>query len=83
MEQLRRLEDQCTNAGIHRMHGHRHEYAQVRYKEITGWSAPAAGGPRSKDLSPAQRALDREARLTISEELGHEREAISTIYLSR
>jgi hypothetical protein len=34
-------------------------------------------------LSPAQRSLDHEARLTISEELGHEREAISAVYLGR
>lgn len=83
VDQLRRFEHHCDKADIHRVHGHRHHYAQVRYKEITGWAAPAAGGPRSKDLSPAQRSLDREARLTISEELGHEREAISAVYLGR
>jgi hypothetical protein len=83
VEQLRRLEDQCANAGIHRMHGHRHQYAQTRYRELTGWAAPAAGGPRSKELTPAQKAIDHEARLTISRELGHEREQISAIYLGR
>jgi len=83
VDQLRRFEHHCDKAGIHRVHGHRHQYAQVRYKEITGWAAPAAGGPRSKDLSPAQRSLDREARLTISAELGHEREAITAVYLGR
>jgi site-specific recombinase XerC len=83
VEQLRRLEDQCANAGIHRMHGHRHQYAQTRYRQITGWAAPAAGGPRSKELTPAQKAIDHEARLTISMELGHEREQITAIYLGR
>ena len=83
VEQLRRFEDQCRNAGIHRVHGHRHQYAQTRYREITGWAAPAAGGPRSKDLTPAQREIDREARLTISEELGHEREQVTAVYLGR
>jgi hypothetical protein len=29
------------------------------------------------------KAVDREARLTISRELGHEREQISAIYLGR
>ena len=57
------------------MHGLRHAYAQNRYEELTGWKAPAAGGPDSKSLTPEQRELDREARLTISRELGHEREA--------
>ena len=83
VEQLRRLEDQCANADIHRMHGHRHQYAQTRYRELTGWAAPAAGGPRSKDLTPAQKEIDREARLTISRELGHERPQITGVYVGR
>ena len=49
----------------------------------TGWAAPAAGGPRSRDLTPGQKAIDREARLTISRELGHEREQITAVYLGR
>jgi hypothetical protein len=73
VEQLRRFEHQCAKAGIHRMHGHRHQYAQTRYRELTGWAAPAAGGPRSKELTAAQKVIDQEARLTISRELGHER----------
>lgn len=83
VEQLRRFEYQCAKAGSHRVHGHRHQYAQTRYREITGWAAPAAGGPRSKELTPAQREIDREARLTISRELGHEREQVTAIYLGR
>lgn len=83
VEQLHRFEHQCAAAGVHRIHGHRHQYAQVRYRELTGWAAPAAGGPRSKDLTPEQREADREARLTISAELGHEREGISAVYLGR
>jgi hypothetical protein len=79
----RRFEHQCAAAGVHRIHGHRHQYAQVRYRELTGWAAPAAGGPRSKDLTPEQREMDREARLTISAELGHEREQITAVYLGR
>ena len=83
VEQLRRYEYQCAAAGAHRIHGHRHQYAQTRYRELTGWPAPAAGGPRSRDLTPSQREADREARLTISEELGHEREQITAVYLGR
>ena len=83
VEQLRRFEYQCANAGCHRVHGHRHQYAQSRYRELTGWAAPAAGGPRSKELTPAQRKVDHEARLTISRELGHEREQITAVYLGR
>jgi hypothetical protein len=83
VEQLHRFEYQCDRAGIHRAHGHRHQYAQERYRELTGWSAPAAGGPRSKELTREQKTIDRQARLTISGELGHEREQVTAIYLGR
>ncbi len=83
IDQLQRFKHQCSGAGIHRVHGHRHAYAQARYLEITGWKAPAAGGPTSKALTPEQRALDREARLVVSGELGHEREQVTAVYLGR
>ena len=83
VQQLRRFEYQCDRAGIHRVHGHRHQYAQERYRELTGWSAPAAGGPRSRELTREQKLIDREARLTISRELGHEREQVTAVYCGR
>lgn len=83
IEQLRRFEHQCGKAGIHRVHGHRHHYAQVRYAELTGWAAPAAGGPKSRQLSPEEKSVDREARLVVSAELGHFRESITAVYLGR
>ncbi|MBL0292064.1 MAG: integrase domain-containing protein [Betaproteobacteria bacterium] len=83
VQQLRRFEYQCDRAGIHRVHGHRHQYAQERYRELTGWSAPAAGGPRSRELTREQKSIDREARLTISRELGHEREQVTAVYCGR
>ena len=83
VEQLRRFEYQCDQAGIHQLHGHRHQYAQTRYRELTGWAAPAAGGPRSRELTLAQKAIDRDARLVISRELGHDRPQITSVYLGR
>ena len=83
VDQLRRFRYQCEKAGIHRVHGHRHAYAQNRYRELTGWNAPAAGGPRSRELTPEQKTADRDARLTISEELGHSRLQVVSIYLGR
>lgn len=82
-DQLNRFKAQTAFAGIDRVHGLRHAYAQTRYAELTGWKAPAAGGPTSKQLSPEQKAIDRQARLTISRELGHEREQITAVYLGR
>ena len=82
-QQLRRFEYHCIQANIHMVHGHRHQYAQVRYKELTGRAAPAAGGPRYKELSAEQKYADNMARLVISRELGHDRESVVAIYLGR
>jgi hypothetical protein len=65
------------------MHGLRHQYAQNRYAALTGWKAPAAGGPCARALTPAQRTQDALARQIISRELGHERAQITAIYLGR
>jgi len=83
VQQLKRYEDQCAKAGIHQAHGHRHAYAQTRYLELTGRQAPAAGGLRSRELTAVQKSEDREVRLIISAELGHEREQVTAIYLGR
>ena len=82
-QQLERFKAQTAKAGIDRVHGLRHQYAQARYLDLTGWKAPAAGGPNSRQLTPEQKTLDRQARLTISRELGHEREQITAVYLGR
>ncbi len=83
IEQRNRYDRQIRNAGIKNPHGLRHAYAQRRYEEITGWKAPLAGGPASRSLTSGQRALDKTARETIAEELGHSREQISATYLGR
>ena len=83
VQQLRVYEGNTMRAGLSSMHGLRHAYAQERYEELTGWQSTAAGGPDCKSLSPEQRELDREARLTISLELGHEREQVTAAYLGR
>jgi integrase len=80
VQQLRVYERQTANAGLSKLHGLRHAYAQARYEALTGWKAPAAGGPVSKALSPGQKVLDRHARRTISQELGHHREQILRVY---
>ena len=82
-QQLRVYEAETSRAGLSRMHGLRHAYAQNRYRELTGWLAPAAGGTSVKTLTPAQREIDQQARLTISRELGHERTQIVGIYLGK
>jgi len=83
VEQMRIYERHTANAGLSRMHGLRHAYAQQRYRELTGWPSPHAGGPSKKALTLAQQQTDREARLTISKELGHVREQITAVYIGR
>ena len=82
-QQLRVYERHTANAGLSKLHGLRHAYAQGRYEELTGWKSPAAGGPSTDVLSPQQRALDHQVRLTISQELGHVREQVVSVYLGR
>ena len=74
---------QCQAAGLSRMHGLRHLFAQTRYEDLTGWKAPAAGGPAHSMLNHVQRLLDFNVRQTISRELGHERVEITAVYLGR
>ena len=50
---------------------------------MTGWACPARGGPMSRQLTPAQKAIDRETRETISHEMGHGREQITAAYPRR
>ena len=74
-------EDETRAAGLDRMHGLRHAYALDRYEALTGWKAPAAGGPAAIGLTGARRPTDRAARLTVAAELGHSRREISRTYL--
>ncbi|MET0661014.1 MAG: phage integrase N-terminal domain-containing protein [Steroidobacteraceae bacterium] len=80
---LQHFRHECARVGIHAFHGHRHLYAQTRYQELTGWECPARGGPTTKQLTPQQKTVDRQARETISGELGHGREQITAVYLGR
>jgi site-specific recombinase XerC len=83
VQQLRVYEGHTNRAGLSKMHGLRHAYAQSRYRELTGWPSPAAGGPTSELLTKKQQQKDQEARLTVSRELGHEREQVTAVYLGR
>ncbi|MNF34263.1 hypothetical protein D3C84_151000 [compost metagenome] len=83
VQQRNVYDGQCKSAGISHMHGLRHHYAQARYRTLTGWEAPAAGGPSSHALTPEEWLQDAEARQVISRELGHERTQVTAVYLGR
>ena len=80
-QQLRIYEGHTIRAGLSKMHGLRHAYAQQRYEELTSWKSPAAGGPPSKSLTREEPDQDHHARLIISRELGHERRQVVSVYL--
>lgn len=72
--------ERITNAlGIGQTHGLRHGYAQTRYKELMNFDCPAVGGTR--ELSADEKIKDKEIRYLISEELGHSRINITSVYL--
>ena len=83
VQHLNRYQRQLRNAGLTKLHGLRHAYAQQRYLELTGWKAPVAGGPTLKQLTPEQLAPDYETRVIVSSELGHARVEIAAVYLGR
>jgi site-specific recombinase XerC len=56
-------------------HGLRHQYGNDRYEHFASVASPLRGG------DPVERDIDRTARLKVAEELGHDRENISTAYL--
>jgi integrase len=81
IQQRHVYDGQCKAAGLSNMHGLRHRYAQMRYEVLTGWKAPKADEPSAARLDSLQRLSDRQARQQISRELGHERLAVTSVYL--
>lgn len=77
----REFEAAAQRVGIRNMHGHRHWYAQWRYRVLTGRPCPAAGGATCDRLTLAEKGADYRARQRISRELGHDRLEITDTYL--
>jgi len=83
VQALKYYENTLHKAGIRNAHGYRHRYAQWRYKTLTGWECPAAGGPTLDRMTPEQARRDRSVRFRISHELGHGRLDVTDTYLGR
>lgn len=71
------------NVGEVKNHGLRHAYAQKRYEALSGLVSPKNGGKTSRKLSESEKQASLEARLQVSQELGHNREEITAVYLGR
>jgi len=87
-EQENTYVSQTRVAGFTNLHGLRHAYAQRRYRVLVnelssgrGWECPINGGPSRQDLKAWQKSIDEDARLIISNELGHSRINITLNYL--
>jgi hypothetical protein len=73
----------CEKHGISRKagivtHGLRHGYANRRYEAISGLMRPLVAG---MPTTPDAKALDANARDSVSQELGHNRRAVTSAYL--
>lgn len=75
------FEHQTLKAGMTNLHGLRHNYAQWRYKALAGFACAKAGGKDPKTLTAAEKLADKDARLTVAEELGHSRIDVTKAYL--
>lgn len=81
IQQYKRYEEVTRQLGLRNLHGLRHAYAQERYKQLTGWDCSHRGGLKYKQMSLEQKKVDREIRLVISKELGHNRIDNVAIYI--
>lgn len=73
---MREARDIVKEAGGSGLHDLRAAYACERYHDLTGYDAPCISGHRE-----AEREIDHEARMTISEELGHHRIDVLASYV--
>ncbi|ECB7404616.1 integrase, partial [Salmonella enterica subsp. enterica serovar Java] len=80
-EHLRVFERETASVGTGHTHGLRHAYAQRRYEELTGRKPPVLGGRSRRAMRRDERRKDDEIRRQISEELGHSRISVTSIYL--
>ncbi|HBI22207.1 MAG TPA: integrase, partial [Legionella sp.] len=88
-QHLSHYQAQAKLMGVCKLHGLRHAYAQRRYMELTrlddpngqGFICPIDGGKRFRAMTDEEKMIDRRARLSISQELGHSRINIVKIYI--
>ncbi len=59
IQQRNTYDGQCQKAGLNKMHGLRHTYAQTRYETLTGKRSSKAAGLSGKELRPAQQIKDQ------------------------
>jgi len=83
VQQENTYRNQTGYAGIHKLHGLRHAYAQRRYQDLTGWPCAAKGGLLKNEMNDNQLRLDKAAREILTAAMGHERLDVISVYLGR
>lgn len=78
-----RFKKRCQRANIYKRHGLRHNYAQGQYKDLTGRNAPVKSSSHYGALNEQQKTIEHNARLKITESLGHSRISIVDTYIGR
>ena len=81
IEHLHKYRSQVVRSKLRNLHGLRHAYAQRRYLMLTGWPCPFQNGKSKKELTLEELERDQVARLQVSQELGHGRIEITSVYL--
>jgi len=82
MNQINTYKHETAKAEMGKLHGLRHNYAQWRYKVLTGGMIPRLdGGKPYAEMTEEEKLLDTIARETISAELGHARLDVTNVYL--
>lgn len=81
IQQYKRYEEITRQLKLRNLHGLRHAYAQDRYHQLTGWVCSHRGGLKYKQMNAEQKKVDREVRLMISRELGHDRIDNVAVYI--
>ena len=88
-QHLSHYQRQAKAMGVCKLHGLRHAYAQKCYLELTklldpnkqGFVCPMAGGKTYPQMNKLEKAIDRQARQSLSFILGHSRSSIVKIYI--
>lgn len=81
IQQRYAYDHQTMFVGLRNNHGLRHGWAQWRYRQLSGLLCPAKGGKRPEEMTREERMRDKAARQALSYELGHNRLAITKVYL--
>lgn len=81
IQQSKIYEYETCRVGLNKNHGLRHHYAQKRFYQLSGYDCPHLGGKSRSEMTIEELVNDNCFRAQLSQELGHERVQITSIYI--